>query len=109
MSRGAKRAKAKEAHDTVLGAVLRAQADAAMIEAQAKVRLADEYDAAQERGEVATVGKPVIIPNGNNKATLPEMGFTAKALHEARALRDVERAEPGAIERALEERVEHAP
>ena len=38
------------AHDDVLGAVYRAQADALMIEARAKMRLADEYDAAQERG-----------------------------------------------------------
>src|SRR5215211_564663 len=35
----------------------RAQADALEIEAGAKRRLADEYDAAQGRGEVATVGK----------------------------------------------------
>jgi hypothetical protein len=34
-------------------AVHRAQADALEIEAKAKRRLADEYDAAQERGEVA--------------------------------------------------------
>src|SRR5690606_37396050 len=45
-------ARAKKAHDDVIGAVYRAQADAALIEARAKIRLADEYDAAQERGEV---------------------------------------------------------
>ena len=47
-------ARAKRAHDDVLAAVYRTQADALPIEARAKVRLADEYDAAQERGEVAS-------------------------------------------------------
>lgn len=46
-------ARAKRAHDAVIAAVYRAQADALLIEARAKVRLADEYDAAQERGEAA--------------------------------------------------------
>lgn len=49
-------ARAKDAHDEVIGAVYRAQADAALIEARAKMRLADEYDAAQDRGEVAGHG-----------------------------------------------------
>lgn len=44
-------AKAKQAHDEVISAVYRAQADALEIESMAKRRLADEYDAAQARGE----------------------------------------------------------
>jgi hypothetical protein len=36
----------------------RTQADALEIEAGAKRRLADEYDAAQERGEIANAGNP---------------------------------------------------
>jgi hypothetical protein len=60
----------------------------------AKRRLADEYDAAQERGEVATAGKPVNVPDGNNKATAPEIGLTRKDIHEAREIRDAEDAEP---------------
>jgi hypothetical protein len=43
-------------HDTLIAATHRAQADALEIEAKAKRRLADEYDAAQERGEVANSG-----------------------------------------------------
>ena len=39
-----------------------AQADALEIEAQAKRRLASEYDAAQERGEVQTDGRPKTAP-----------------------------------------------
>ncbi len=42
----------------MIAAAHRAQADALEIEAAAKRRLADEYDAAQETGEVAGPGKP---------------------------------------------------
>jgi hypothetical protein len=45
-------AKQTRAHDTVIAACLRAQADASEIEACAKRRLSDEWNAAQERGEV---------------------------------------------------------
>src|SRR5581483_8766233 len=47
-------AKARDAHDNVVAAAHRAQADALEIEALAKRRLADEYDSAQKRGEVAS-------------------------------------------------------
>ncbi|TCU15782.1 hypothetical protein EV132_106124 [Rhizobium sullae] len=54
-----------------------------MIEARAKMRLAEEYDAAQDRGEVAKVGQPSIIPDQNNKPVtakdidpaLPKLAF----------------------------------
>lgn len=96
-------AKAKEAHDTVITAVYRAQADALEIESMAKRRLADEYDAAQERGEVASVGKPVNVPDGNNKPTTEEIGLTRKEIHDARTVRDAEAADPGITRRALDE------
>ena len=54
--RAARLAKAKGAHDELIAAAHRAQADALAIESQAKRRLADEYDSAQERGEVAGHG-----------------------------------------------------
>jgi hypothetical protein len=59
------------------------------IEAQAKRRLADEYDAAQQRDEVAP-------------AKVSDLGLTRKAIHEARQLRDAEAADPGVIRRALD-------
>jgi hypothetical protein len=65
-----------------------------VIESRAKRRLADEYDAAQERGEVAGQGKPVNIPDGNIKATVEDLGLTRKDIHEARQIRDAEAAEP---------------
>lgn len=96
-------AKARKAHDEVIAAVHRAQADALLVEARAKMRLADEYDGAQERGEVASTGKRVIIPDGNNKATTVEIGIKSKDIHEARKLRDAEKASPGKAERAAKD------
>jgi hypothetical protein len=59
------------------------QADALEIMAGAKRRLADEYDMAQERGEVRRAGKP----NSSRGGELPE-GITHKAIHDARLIRD---------------------
>jgi hypothetical protein len=92
--------KAKQAHDDLIAATYRAQADALEIEAQAKRRLADEYDAAQERGEVATQSDgPSLrdhVPGENKIAGKPyssgaeelggvtDIGLTHKDIHEAR-------------------------
>lgn len=93
-------AKAKQAHDDLISAAYRAQADALEIEAQAKRRLADEYDAAQERGEIRK--------NGENTFSNPEKvsgleAVAAKVVHEARAIRDAEDANPGVVRRVLDE------
>ncbi len=82
--------------------VHRAQADALEIEARAKRKLADEYDAAQERGEVAGRGKPVNVPDGNNKTTTADLGLSRKAIHEARAIRDAEVASPGIVKATVD-------
>jgi hypothetical protein len=97
--------KVKGAHDTLIAAAHCAQADALEIEAGAKRRLADEYDAAQERGEVATKGKPVNIPDENIKATVADIGLTSKQIHEAREVRDAEDADPGIVRRTLDEAI----
>ena len=52
--RAARLQRAKAAHDDLIVATHRAQADVLEIEALAKRRLADELDALAERGEVAT-------------------------------------------------------
>lgn len=98
----ARLAKAKGAHDELIAKAHRAQADALEIEAMAKRRLADEYDAAQERGEVAKPGKPVNVPDGNNKATAAEIGLSRKDIHEAREIRDAEAASPGIVRETLD-------
>jgi hypothetical protein len=94
-------AKQTKAHDTVIAAARRAQADALEIEAGAKRRLADEYDSAQQRGEVAKAGNP----NYSATEQLPgpkDVGLTAKLMHDARAIRDAERGDPGIVKRTLD-------
>jgi hypothetical protein len=93
-------ARAKSAHDDVISAVYRAQADALLIEARAKVRLADEYDAAQGRGEVRLPNNEKTT-SGTEAVSAGSIGLTHKQVHEARQIRDAEKAEPGLAERAL--------
>lgn len=97
--RTARLALARDAHNTVIAAAHRAQARALEIEAGAKRRLADEYDAAQERGEVAKAGdnqhNREVVSNSN------DLGLSRKAIHEAREIRDAEAAEPGIVGRTL--------
>lgn len=101
-------AKAKQAHDTILSEVHRAQAHASYIRARAEMRLAEEYDAAQDRGEVATDGKPKTVAqdNGFKPATAADLGLRRDEIHEARKLRDAERDNPGLIRRALDGMIE---
>jgi hypothetical protein len=108
--RAARLKNAKAAHDDLVAAAHRAQADALEIEAAAKRRLADEYDAAQARGDVASAksnrGNQWTVSDGNGAATASEIGLTRKAIHEARQLRDAEVADPGIVRRTLDERLE---
>ncbi len=99
-------ARAKSAHDDVIAAVYRAQADALEIEAMAKRRLADEYDAAQERGEIQGAGGDRTKLPDEKFATVADLGLTHKDIHEARQIRDAEAAEPGLIRRAIDERLD---
>lgn len=99
--RAARFARAKSAHDTILSTVYRAQADALEIESLAKRRLADEYDAAQERGEVRKQSDNQAISQ-SEKAGFADIGLTGKEIHEARQVRDAERADPGVTQRTLD-------
>jgi hypothetical protein len=106
--RTARLSRAKAAHDDLLAAVHRAQADALEIEATAKRRLADEYDAAQARGEVASDGRPKTVGNDNGiPATSADLGLRRDQIHEARQIRDAEAADPGIVRRTLDERLDH--
>lgn len=96
-------ANAKRAHDEVISAVYRAQADALEIESAAKRRLADEYDAAQDRGEVRKAGGDQTSDREECSAT--EIGLTHKDIHEARIIRDAEADDPGIVRRTLDELV----
>lgn len=103
--KAARMAKAKGAHDELVAAAHRAQADALEIEAMAKRRLADEYDAAQERGEIRGRGGD---QTSSAEVCLPgpaDIGLTHKDIHEARQFRDAEAASPGIARRALDARL----
>lgn len=107
--RAARLQRAKSAHDDLVAAAHRAQAHALEIEARAKRRLADEYDAAQERGEVATGNRTrdFGVADGNAKpATAADLGLRRDEIYEARQIRDAEAAEPGIVRRTLDEQLE---
>jgi ribosome-binding protein aMBF1 (putative translation factor) len=101
----------------VINACHETQAQALKIENQAKIRLADEYDAAQKRGEVSGHGgnrgnQFAKIPDENlGKPTIADLGFTGKDMHEGRRLRAAEAKQPGAVNKALDAEVAtgHSP
>ncbi|MGI3168425.1 hypothetical protein ACRARG_04685 [Pseudooceanicola sp. C21-150M6] len=109
----ARMARAKKAHDSLVAEVHRAQANALAIRARAEMRLAEEYDAAQERGEVAGHGA-TSGGRGNqhgkvedhNVSTAADLGLRRDEIYEARQFRDAEREEPGTIQRAIDNMVE---
>lgn len=107
--RAARLSRAKAAHDDLVAAAHRAQADALEIEAAAKRRLADEYDAAQARGEVASAksnrGNQWTVSEGNGAATAADLGLSRKSIHDARLIRDAEAADPGLVRRTLDQRL----
>lgn len=102
-------AKAKQAHDELVAAAHRAQGDALLIEAQAKQRLADEYDAAQERGDVARLGTNQkelgVLEEKTRPATVGEIGLTHKQVYEARLIRDAEIVAPGIVGQTVNEAI----
>ncbi|MCI5076824.1 hypothetical protein [Oricola sp.] len=106
--RAARLSRAKSAHDDLVAAAHRAQADALEIEAAAKRRLADEYDAAQDRGEVGKSGaRTDLVSQGNEVVpSAADIGLSRKAIHDARLIRDAEAADPGIVRRTLDEKLE---
>jgi hypothetical protein len=100
-------ARAKQAHDSIVSEVHRAQAHALAIRARAEMRLAEEYDDAQDRGEVAkgSTGRGDKIVVGHNDikpATAADLGLRRDEIFEARQFRDAERADPGVIKRTID-------
>jgi hypothetical protein len=89
--------KQRRPHDDLIAAAFRAQADALEIEALAKRRLADEYDAAQERGEVQKAGgaRNFNVPKKNNEPTAADIGLTRKEIHEARIWQQIRAMDGG--------------
>ena len=102
----ARYAKGKEAYDEVLAAAHAAQGKAQEIALRAEMRFAEEYDKAQERGEIASRSvRTDIVPDGNDvrPATASEVGIDRKEIHQARKLRDAEKASPGRTKAVIED------
>lgn len=105
--------KAKGAHDEIMASIYRSQAEAAEIEFMAKRKLADEFDAAQARGEVAGVGGK----RGNQYAsvddenvavpTSADLGLTRPQIHEARQIRDAIEAQPDLLRSVLDDMLQN--
>jgi hypothetical protein len=73
-------------------AAKKTQADCLRIIFQAEIRLADEYNAAQARGEVQKPGgdRKIIIPHGNNDPpTVTDIGLSSKLIYQARQTLDL--------------------
>ena len=72
------------------------------------VTTAAEHDAAQERGEVAGAhdGARKRVEDSNAIATAADLGLRRDEIHDARRLRDAEKAEPGLAARALQQMVD---
>jgi hypothetical protein len=103
--RASRLSRAKSAHDDLIAAAHRAQADALEIEAAAKRRLADEYDDAQARGEVMGRARRC-VGDDNAPATAADLGLRRDQIHDARLLRDAEAADPGIVRRTLDAKLE---
>ena len=93
-------ARMKEAHDDLLAKIYRSQAQCIIIEGEAQARLADEYDLAQEKGEVATAGQPKksIVQSSDNTLKADDLGISRQRMQEMCKVRDVLREDPTAIE-----------
>lgn len=100
--------KKQAAQVEVIAACHQAMGDAMNIKARAQFRLADEYEAAQARGELATQSHgganiPHGVPNENTvPLTSSDVGLSRKMMHEARIVRDAERAEPGIVAKTID-------
>jgi hypothetical protein len=70
------------------------------------MRLAEEYDAAQERGEVKRNGGDRSSVDDRNTASAADLGLRRDEIHEARQFRDAERADPGIIDRTISGMIE---
>jgi hypothetical protein len=97
--------KRMQASEQLISKAYRLQADALLIEAHAKMALADQYDEAQAAGMVATQGRPKKVSD-ENLFRLEDVGLTKARVHEARKLRDAETKQPGLVQQAIEARIE---
>lgn len=84
-------AKVKKAHDDLQTEINELIGEAMKIEVQAAVRLADEYDVAQERGEVGRTTRKDIVVDGNDVPSAADLGLRRDEIHNARKIRDADK------------------
>jgi hypothetical protein len=92
------------ATEKLIAKARRMQADALLIEARAKILIADKWDEAQASGKASKGGRPKTVSDGNS-FTSEETGLSRKEIHEARKLAAAEHREPGIVERAIQARL----
>lgn len=92
------------ATEKLIAKARRMQADALLIEARAKILIADKWDEAQATGQASVGGRPKTVSDGNG-FTSDETGLSRKEIHEARKLAAAEHREPGIVERAIQARL----
>ncbi|CAD0207369.1 hypothetical protein EN41_13770 [Agrobacterium tumefaciens] len=82
----------------------RMQADALLIEARAKILIADKWDEAKAAGTASSGGRPKTTSDGSG-FFVADTGLSSKELVEARKLAAAEHREPGIVERAIQARL----
>lgn len=97
-------AESVKASRTLVDKARRLQADALKIEALAYVAMADAVDEAQAKGAISRGGRPETVQS-EDRFSLEEAGIDKRRLHEARKLRNAEKATPGFVETIIETRL----
>ncbi len=92
------------ATEKLIAKARRMQADALLIEARAKILIADKWDEAQASGEASKGGRPKTLSDGKG-FSVDDTGLSYKEIHEARKLAAAEHREPGIVERAIQARL----
>ncbi|NTG22027.1 SAM-dependent methyltransferase [Agrobacterium rhizogenes] len=92
------------ATEALIAKARRLQGDALLIEARAKMLIADEWDAARAAGLISKGGRPKGVSDGN-ELTTENTGLSRKELHEARKLAAAEGRSPGLVEKAINARL----
>jgi hypothetical protein len=95
----------KDALDTTIAVIRQMQVDALVIDSLLMCRLANEYDAAQDKGDLPKRGDIGRGRNSDDKFLNEITGFTIQHMHKARNIRNAEKAKPGCIRKALDEQV----
>ena len=91
------------ATEKLIAKARRMQADALLIEARAKILIADKWDEAQAAGTAAKRGTRNV--SDRNISTVDDTGLSRKEIHEARKLSAAEHRDPGIVERAIQARL----